>query len=167
MAVEGSVPRSGVIVPHLVVRDTAEALSFYERAFGAAVLYRSPSPSGHGEHLHLKIWDSLIQVSSEEPVQQQRRIEGALLAAPESLGAPTCVLQVSVSNVDAAYKKAVDEGGSPALPPTTMFWGDRYSWLRDPFGHVWALNQVQEVLTPKEVEQRMHSFAAAMKEDAQ
>ena len=30
MAVNGSVPELGIIVPHLVVRDTAEALSFYE-----------------------------------------------------------------------------------------------------------------------------------------
>lgn len=163
MAVEGSVPQLGVIVPHLVVRDTAEALAFYERAFGATVLYRSSSPSGDREHLHLNLWNSLVQVSSEEPSHQQHRVEGALLASPESLGGSTCVFQVSVSDVDAAYQKAVDEGGSPALPPTTMFWGDRYGWLRDPFGHVWALNQVQEVLTPEEVEQRMRGFAAEMK----
>ena len=163
MAVKGSVPQLGVIVPHLVVRDTAEALSFYERAFGATVLYRSPSPSGDGEHLHLKIWDSLVQVSSEEPAHQQRRVESALLAAPESLGGSTCVFQISVPDVDAAFKRAVDEGGSPALPPTSMFWGDRYGWLSDPFGYVWALNQVQEVLSPEEVAQRMRGYALDMK----
>lgn len=163
MAVEGSVPQLGVIVPHLVVRDTVEALAFYQRAFGAAVLYRSPSPSGDGEHLHLKIWDSLVQISSEEPSHRQRRVEGALLAAPESLGGSTCVFQVSVPDVDAAYKKAVDEGGSPALPPATMFWGDRYGWIRDPFGHMWALSQIQEVLTSEEVRRRMRSFAEEKK----
>lgn len=163
MAVKGSVPRLGMIVPHLVVRDTAEALAFYERAFEATVLYRSPSLSGNGEHLHLKLWDSLVQVSSEEPAHQQGRVEGALLAAPESLGGSTCVFQISVPDVDAAYKKAIDEGGSPALPPTTMFWGDRYGWLRDPFGHVWALNEVQEVFTPEEVRKRMRGFAEEMK----
>lgn len=163
MAVEGSVPQPGVIVPHLVVRNTAEALSFYQRAFNATVLYRSPSPSGEGEHLHLKIWDSLVQLSSEEPAYRQRRVEGALLASPESLGGSTCVFQIAVPDVDAAFKKAVDEGGIPALPPTSMFWGDRYGWLRDPFGHVWALNQVQEVLTPEEVQERLRGFAAEMK----
>ena len=40
MAIKGSVPTLGVIVPHLVVRDTNEALSFYERAFGATLLYQ-------------------------------------------------------------------------------------------------------------------------------
>jgi uncharacterized glyoxalase superfamily protein PhnB len=163
MAVKDSVPHPGVIVPHLVVRDTAEALSFYERAFGATVLYRSPSPTGDGEHLHLKIWDSLIQVSSEEPANQRKRIEGSLLAAPESLGGSTCVFQIAVPDVDVAFKRAVDEGGVPAMPPTNMFWGDRYGWLSDPFGHVWALNQVQEILTPEEVDQRMRGFSAHMK----
>ena len=163
MAVKGSVPATGVIVPHLVVRDTSEAVAFYERAFGAIVLYRSPSPTGNGEHLHLKIWDSLIQVSSEEPAYQRNRVEGALLASPESLNGSTCVFQIGVPDVDAAYKRAVDEGGSPAMPPTNMFWGDRYGWLSDPFGHIWAFSEVQEVLTPKEVQQRMHDFAANMK----
>ena len=55
MAVEGSVPPPGLIVPHLVVRDAALAVDFYTRAFGASVLYRSPSPSGAGEHIHLRI----------------------------------------------------------------------------------------------------------------
>lgn len=163
MAVRGSAPALGVIVPHLVVRDAEEAVSFYERAFGATVLYRSPSPSGNGEHVHLKVWDSLLQVSSEEPAYRRDRVEGALLASPESLRGSTCVFQISVTDVDAAYQRAVKEGGSPAMPPTDMFWGDRYSWLSDPFGHVWALSQVQEVLTPEEVERRMHGFAAHMK----
>jgi uncharacterized glyoxalase superfamily protein PhnB len=27
------------------------------------------------------------------------------------------------------------------MPPTDMFWGDRYAQLRDPFGILWAFNQ--------------------------
>ena len=48
----------------------------------------------------------------------------------------------------------------PAVPPTDMFWGDRYSWLRDPFGHMWALSEIREVLTPEEVQERMQGFTA-------
>ncbi len=167
MAVKGSVPASGVIVPHLVVRDTKEALTFYERAFSAKLLYRSPSPSGAGEHLHLRVWDSLIQVSTEEPAQRRDRVEGALLASPETLSGSTCVFQVGVPSVDEAYKRAIDAGASPAMPPTDMFWGDRYGWVRDPFGHMWALTQVQEILTPEEIEERMRGFAAQMKGQSQ
>ncbi len=45
MAIEGSVPALGVIVPHLVVRDAAQAIDFYERAFRQAsytVLHPQP-----------------------------------------------------------------------------------------------------------------------------
>ncbi len=163
MAVEGSVPDPGVIVPHLVVRNAQEAIAFYSRAFSAEVLYRSPSPSGEGEHVHLKIWSSLVQLSTEEPRYRERRMEGAFLASPETLGGSTCVFQVGVSDVDAAYKRAVDNGAIPAMPPTDMFWGDRYGWVRDPFGHMWALCAVQEVLTPDQVEARMRRLSARMK----
>src|SRR5579885_2943251 len=97
MAVRGSVPHIGVIVPHLVVRDATEAVEFYSRAFSATVLYRSPSPSGNGEHIHLRIWNSLVQVSSEEPKQRREKGEGALLASPETLSGSTCVFQVGVA----------------------------------------------------------------------
>lgn len=163
MAVEGSVPIPGVIVPHLVVRDAAEALSFYVQAFDATVLYRSPSSSGVGEHIHVKMWNSLVQISTEEPAQRGERIEGALLASPETLSGSTCVFQIGVPDVDSAFTRAVDHGAVPALPPTDMFWGDRYGWVRDPFGHVWALSTVREVLTPEQIEDRLRGFAAQMK----
>ena len=164
MAVEGSVPTLGVIVPHLVVRDAAQALAFYQQAFSATVLYRSPSPSGAGEHIHIKLWQSLVQLSTEEPAQRGTRVEGALLASPETLSASTCVFQVGVPDVDAAYKRAVDHGASPAWPPMDMFWGDRYGWVRDPFGHVWAFAQVKEILTPAEIEDRLRNFTTAAPE---
>jgi len=163
MAVSGSVPKPGVIVPHLVVRNAAEAVLFYTQAFGAEVLYRSLSPTGAGEHIHLKVWDSLVQVSTEEPVQRRQKVEGSLLASPETLLGSTCLFQVGVADVDSAFKRAVDHGADPALPPTDMFWGDRYGWIRDPFGHVWALCSVKEVLTSEQIEGRLRSYALQMK----
>ncbi len=111
-------------------------MAFYERAFAAEVLFRPPSPSGAGEHVHLRVWESLLQVSTEEPAQRGERVEGALLASPETLLGSTCMFQVGVADVDEAFRRAVDEGAIPALPPTDMFWGDRYGWVRDRFGHV-------------------------------
>lgn len=159
MAVKGSVPQQGVIVPHLIVADAAVALAFYQRAFAAEMLYRSASPSGDGEHIHLKLWSSLVQISTEEPAQRRSKLEGSLLASPETLRGSTCVFQVGVPDVDMAYRKAVASGATPVLPPADMFWGDRYGWICDPFGHMWALCSVKEVLTPDEIAQRMRDFA--------
>jgi len=153
VAVKGSVPNVGVIVPHLVVRDSAEAVDFYSRAFSAKVLYRSKSPSGKGEHVHLKVWASLLQLSSEEPSQNPRF--ASVLASPETLGGSTCIFQIGVPDVDVAYADAVKHGAVPTLPPTDMFWGDRYAWIRDPFGHMWALCTTQEILTASQVADRM------------
>jgi PhnB protein len=159
MAVKGSVPAEGVIVPHLVVPDAATAVDFYGRAFGAEILYRSPSPSGEGEHIHLRVWASLVQLSTEEPTYRRSTLQGGLLASPESLGGSTCVFQIGVPDVDLAYRRAVDHGAVPALPPADMFWGDRYGWVRDPFGHVWAFCTVNEVLTPGEIKDRLRGLA--------
>ena len=158
MAIKGSVPAEGAIVPHLVVSDAAAAAEFYERAFSAKVLYRSPSPSGQGEHIHLKVWSALIQISTEEVDYRRSKLQGPLLASPSTLQASTCVFQVRVPDVDKAYERAINQGGLPAMPPTDMFWGDRYGWIRDPFGHMWALSTVKEVLTPEEAEQRLQRF---------
>jgi PhnB protein len=163
MAIEGSVPSPGIVVPHLVVRNAQEAIDFYIRAFSAEVLYRSPSPSGEGEHVHLRIWSSLVQLSTEEPGYRNRRIEGSFLASPETLDGSTCLFQVGVPDVDAAYKRAVDNGAVPAMPPMDMFWGDRYGWVRDPFGHMWALSAVYEVLSPDQAKDRMRQFSAHQK----
>lgn len=90
-------------------------------------------------------------------------MEGAFLASPETLGGTTCLFQVGVPDVDAAYQLAVDNGAVPAMPPTNMFWGDRYGWVRDPYGHMWALCTIQEVLTPDQVEARMNLLSAQVK----
>jgi len=104
-----------------------------------------------------------VQVSTEEPIQRREKVEGALLASPETLSGSTCVFQIGVPDVDSAFRQAVDHGAVPALPPTDMFWGDRYGWIRDPFGHVWALSTVKEVLTPEQIGDRLRGFAAQMK----
>ena len=161
MAVEGSVPIPGVIVPHLVVRDAAEALSFYVQAFDATVLYRSPSSSGVGEHIHVKMWNSLVQISTAEHAQRWERIEGALLASPETLSGSTCVFQIGVPDVDSAFTRAVDHGAVPALPPTDMFWGDRCGTVVDPEGYTWMVATHVAEPTPQEMRKRMKAQMAS------
>jgi len=34
------------VTPHLVVRDAAEAIAFYQKAFGAVEIRKSPTPDG-------------------------------------------------------------------------------------------------------------------------
>ena len=65
------------------------------------------------------------------------------------------MFQINVPDVDQTFLQAIDAGAEVALPLTDMFWGDRYGWVRDPFGHIWALCTVKEILSPEEVQTRM------------
>jgi DNA-binding transcriptional ArsR family regulator len=44
-------------------------------------------------------------------------------------------LYFAVGDVDAHYAEASDAGVEFEFPPTTMSWGDRHSYVRDPDGH--------------------------------
>ncbi|SPF51888.1 PhnB domain protein [Candidatus Sulfopaludibacter sp. SbA4] len=159
MAIEGSEPLPGVIVPCLVVADVDEAMRFYQTAFGAEELYRSPCAGGVGVHVNLRIWNSLVCLAQEEPQVRADRVEYSMLASPETLGGSTCIFQVRVPDADEAFERAVRSGAAPTIPPSDMFWGDRYGLVQDPFGYMWAITTVQEVLKPAEIATRLSAAA--------
>lgn len=157
MAIQGSEPVPGVIVPCLIVADVDAAVEFYVDAFGAVELYRSPCAGGVGVHVNLRIWNSLVCLSQEEPRVREQKIEYSMLASPRTLQGSTCIFQIQVPDPDQAFDRAVRSGATPALPPADMFWGDRYSLVQDPFGYLWAIMTVNEVLTPRQVQQRLNA----------
>ena len=63
---------------------------------------------------------------------------------------------------DGMFQSAVDAGATPTCPMNDSFWGDRYGWVTDPFGYIWALAAVKEELTPEQVKQRMNDMFAKM-----
>ncbi len=159
MAIKGARGENNRIAPHLIVRNATEAVDFYKRALGAAELYRSPLPGGMGMHFHIRIQRSFVMVTDEAPPSKSHSIDDTIvLRSPQSLGGSGTVLEILVDDVDAAYRRAVDEGATPVLPVSDCFWGDRYGWVRDPFGHIWALATVIEELTPEEVAKRIHDL---------
>lgn len=155
MAIQGSEWTAGAIVPHLAVRDLDAAVEFYMQALGAVELYRSPATAEFGEYVSLKIWNSQVMVSAELPDSRPEKPELEFVASPERLGGTTCVLQVCVPDADRVYQRAIQHGALPAMPLADMFWGDRYGWIRDPFGYVWAICSVNETISPQETNRRM------------
>jgi PhnB protein len=158
MAVKGARPELGRVTPNLIVRGGRKAVEFYIRAFGATLLYESALPNGNGIHANLKVGQSMIMVTDEPPPSPQGMIG---VAAPESLGATSTILELYVDDVDGAYQRAVDAGAKPMMPVRNAFYGDRFGWVLDPFGHLWSLATVLEELTPDQINERM---AVAFKE---
>ena len=157
MAIRGTGLKNGQIVAHLMVWGVAQAIGFYERALGAVELYRSPLPEGRGLHAQLRVGDSLLLLTDEH-MDSEQPVPG--FGSPQSLGGTCVTLQLYVDDVDAAFKRAVDGGATPLMPPENCFWGDRFSMLKDYFGHSWAIATVKEELNAKEVGDRMRQYVS-------
>lgn len=134
------------VYPYLRVHNTAEALEFYARAFGAKELFRLTEPSGRIGHAEIKIGPTTIMLSDEYP---EAGIHG-----PRSLGGTTFSIHLHVGDVDQVYAQAVEAGAAIVRPLQDQFYGERSGTVRDPFGHEWLLGGHLETVTPEEMQRR-------------
>lgn len=135
------------ITPHLVCAGAADAIAFYEKAFGAVELMRLNGPGGQLMHASLRIGDSTLMLVDENPAW------GAL--GPKSLKGSPVTIHLFVENVDASVERAVAAGATVTMAPADMFWGDRYGVLEDPFGHKWSVATHLRDLSADEIQQAM------------
>ncbi|HSU59605.1 MAG TPA: VOC family protein [Bryobacteraceae bacterium] len=147
-------PGYHTVTPYLVLNDASRAIEFYKQAFGAQELARMGAPDGKIGHAEIKIGDSIIMVSDEMMGNR----------SPQSLGGSAVSLFLYVDDVDSVFNRAVKAGAKSDMPPSDMFWGDRYGKLTDPFGHLWGLATHVEDVAPEEMEKRAK---AAMSQAAQ
>lgn len=146
----------GSLTPYVIVSPAADAVAFYVKAFGAKPTLMMPGPSGLLIHGEVKIGDSILMLADEQPPMgpgpQTRR-------APRNLGGTSCAVMLYVKDVDAVYARAIAAGATAVMPPIDMFWGDRYSQIEDPFGHLWSIATHVQDLTPSQM--RKAGIAAA------
>ena len=142
------------IQPYLAVDNAAEAIDFYQRAFGAQERYRMPGPGGSIMHAEVQIGDSVVMLS--DPFPQ------ASTTPPKQLGGTSVSIMIYTEDTDSLYKQAVDAGGESLMEPDTMFWGDRMSSVKDPFGHSWTIMTHVEDVSEEEMQRRSEEFMAQM-----
>jgi len=139
------------LTPYLTIKGAANAIDFYKKAFAAEELFRMPMPDGKSiAHAELKFGDSRLMLGDEFP-------QPGAAVAPTTAKHTTATVHMYVSDVDASFKRAVDAGATGMMPPTDMFWGDRFAKVADPFGHHWSIATHVKDLSPNEM-------AAAAKE---
>jgi PhnB protein len=140
------------ITPHITLRNAAQAIDFYKRAFGAEELGRSLTPDGKIMHAMIRIGDSLLMMNDEFPNMGS--------SSPETLGGTNITLHIQTEDVDSLFDRAVKAGAKATMPVADQFWGDRYGQVVDPFGQRWSLATRVEQLTPEEIEARAKAFFA-------
>jgi PhnB protein len=144
------------VTPYLVVRDAARAIEYYKQAFGANEVFRMNTPDGKIAHAEIKIGDSMIMLSDEMGSSR----------SPQTLGGSAAGIFLYVEDVDSVFNQAVGAGAKADMPPTNMFWGDRFGRLTDPFGHLWSLATHIEDVAPEEMERRGREAMAQMAQSA-
>lgn len=134
------------VYAYLRLHDTAAAVDFYARAFGAKELFRLVEPSGKVGHAEVTIGTVTVMLSDEYPEEGIR--------GPLSLGGTSVSIHIHASDVDRLFKQAVAAGATIVRPLQDHFYGERSGTVRDPFGHEWLLGGSIENVTPEEMQRR-------------
>ena len=139
----------------LVVDDAARAIDFYKQAFGATEISRLPMGDKIG-HAELQIGDTRIMLNDEFP-------ESGNLG-PKARGGTPVGLIIYTEDVDTAFKRAIDAGGTETMKVENQFWGDRMGGLTDPFGHKWSIATHVEDVPESEFPARMAEWSSKQKQ---
>ena len=147
-------PGFHTITVSLTVRNGAQAIEFYKKALGAEERMRMAGSDGKITHAELKIGDSIIFLTDENPAMGCK--------SPQTLGGTSSGFYLYVEDVDTAFQRAVSAGGKAKMPVTDMFWGDRLGSFDDPYGHTWTLSTHTQDMTEQELEEGAKAFYAQM-----
>jgi len=139
------------VTPLLVCTPCADAIAFYERAFGAErVGDVMEGPDGSVGHAEIRIGDSVVMLADEWPDAPTR--------SPTSLGGSSAALFIYAEDIDGLWERAVEAGCEVVFPLELQFYGDKGGRLRDPFGHTWGLGQHVEDVNDEEMQRRVAAF---------
>jgi PhnB protein len=137
------------LTPCLICRNTGDAIAWYVKALGATELYRMPGPGGAIMHAELQIGTSRLMLAEENPQRGTK--------SPATLGGSPVSTFIYTEDVDALFAKATAEGAKATMPPTDMFWGDRFAAIVDPSRHEWQMATHKEDVAPAEMMKRMQA----------
>lgn len=116
---------------------TAQLIDFVVGVFDATELGRMGDNGSIG-HAEVRIGDSVVMMFDK----------------PDWPRTPA-FLRLYVADDAEVLRRAVERGATVVTEPTEMFWGDRVSRFRDPFGHLWWLHQRVAEPTEEELTRRL------------
>ena len=120
----------GGAICYFSVDGALKAVDFYKKALAAQeAMVMPPDDKGRTMHAHLYINNGSVMFSDFYPEH------GHCAVPPAGFN-----IMLRVEDVDAWHDRAVAAGATVQMKPENMFWGDRYSQVKDPFGVIWAFN---------------------------
>jgi PhnB protein len=111
------------VTPYLHPLRAEPVIRFLRRAFGAVEVEKYASPEGVVHHAKLRIGDSVLEMGEAHGEYQPL----------------TTMFYVSVPDVDATYRRALQAGASSMSEPADQSYGARVAGVKDTFGNEWYL----------------------------
>jgi len=133
------------IVPYLSVNNSDEAVAFYSQIFETSPTLVLKMPDDRIMHCEFQIGNARFFISEELP-------EHGGTPSPASLGATCVAIHLYVDDCDAMVDRMTEYDAEVLMPPTDMFWGERFARVRDPFGHEWGIATKQHEMTSAQIQ---------------
>jgi PhnB protein len=114
----------------LHVRDGLSAIDFYQRAFGADIIWTAP---GEDTVAQLSVDGAQFWIHEESELYPN--------PSPLMLGGTTVRLMLIVADPDALFARAIAAGATVIGPIQDHDYGWRDGRLADPFGHHWEIGR--------------------------
>jgi len=145
--VQDNIQPPNELSPYITVDGAAEAIDFYEKAFGAVVDMKLVDPAdGRIGHAELRFGTTSLFISDEYPDF------GAV--SPETIGGSPVKMHLDVEDADAFVERAVNQGATLLRSVKLEFHGHRTGMICDPFGYSWFIASKVEDISDTEMQKR-------------
>ena len=143
------------VTPYIIIKNAADAIEFYKKAFNAKEGHRMLGPDNKTiMHAEITIGNSAIMISEEYKEMN--------CVSPVSIGGNSVWFYVYVEDVDTTFNQAVSAGATIVEPVKDQFWGDRMGSLKDQFGYQWSIATHKKDLSMDEIKKAGEEFFAEM-----
>ncbi len=119
--------RHNTVNPYLVVKNVPALIEFLTATFDGVLIEQIRQPDGQVAHTEIRIGDSVLIVGAPQ-------VDAPLPSHAESRPG---TFYVYVPDVDATYRRAMQNGAGSYQLPANRFYGDRVGSVVDGNGNVW------------------------------
>jgi uncharacterized glyoxalase superfamily protein PhnB len=119
------------LAAYLSYRDAPAALRWLQ-ALGFEVIRRADTEEGAVAHSELRCDDVVLMVSSYDAEYRRPPLVG------RSTGGGLYLVLDDSAAVEDRYRRGIEAGGTPVVPPEDTDWGTRRARLLDPEGGEWS-----------------------------
>lgn len=130
---------SKTVSPMMFVQDAEAVVAFAQAVFDAQIV----GPVIH--HNDGRLWHVTLEIEDSTLM---------LGAVPQGAPETKAFLHVYVSDADAVYQRALDNGAQAMMPLENQFYGDRSGGVTDKAGNVWWIATHIEDLTEDQLTAR-------------